>query len=298
MSPDARRAANARGILAMLGSMAGFALSDFFVKLASQRMPIVEIMGLRGLIAMALIGVVLLRAGRGSAASAVREPMALLRGAIEAGVSLTIMAGLAVLPLGDCAAIPQSAPLLITLYMVATRAESFDPLRILLIVAGFAGVALVARPSGGFQPATLFLIAAAFLIATRDLVTRRIPKHVSSLAATLVTTMGTTALGMALASVRPWVMPDAIGFALLAASAAAVSIGNLCAIAAFREAEPSVVAPFRYTIVLYALLIGYAVWGDLPDPAAAAGIALIVGAGVFSILRERARSRLEKQPSC
>lgn len=287
-------AVNARGVAFMLGAMAAFATSDFLVKLATRLMPVSEIMALRGLIAVSMIGAVLARGGYGSAGAALRSPMAVLRGVIESGVSLTIMAGLSSLPLGDCAAIPQAAPLLITLYMVATRAESFDPVRMAMIVVGFVGVAMVARPSGAFQPATLLLIAAAFLIAARDLVTRRIPRHVSSLAATLVTTMGTTVLGASLSSVQPWILPDARGFLLLGAAAAAVTLGNLCAIAAFREAEPSVVAPFRYTIVVYALLIGFVVWGDLPDPIAGLGIALIVGAGVVSILREKVRARVEK----
>lgn len=287
-------AANARGILFMLAAMAGFALSDFFVKLATRSMPIGEIMALRGIIAMGFIGAVLARGGQGSPREALRQPTVLARGAFEAGVSLTIMAGLAALPLGDCAAIPQSAPLLITLWMVARREERFDMARLGLIAAGFVGVALVARPSGRFQPETLTLIAAAVLVAGRDLVTRRIPRHVTSLATTLVTLMSTTLLGVALSAASPWVRPDGAGFALLAASAGAVSVGNLCTIAAFREAEPSAVAPFRYTIVLYALMIGYVVFGDVPAPLQSLGIALIAGAGVLSILRERARTRVGK----
>jgi drug/metabolite transporter (DMT)-like permease len=286
-------AANTRGVLFMLGAMAGFAGSDFLVKLATQRMPLGEIMALRGVMSISLTLLLLARGG-GSVAIAFRTPTALLRGAFEAGVSLTIMAGLASLPLGDCAAIPQTAPLIITLYMIATGAERFDLLRILLILGGFAGVALIAKPSGQFQPETLYLIAAAFLVAGRDLTTRRIPRHVTSLATGLVTTCATTLFGFTLAAARPWVMPDAASLALLAGSAVAITIGYLCSIAAFRDADPSVVAPFRYTIVIYALAIGFAVFGDVPAPLQALGIALIATTGVLSILRERARARIEK----
>lgn len=286
--------ANRHGVLFMLGAMATFSFSDFMVKLAAQRIGIGELMTIRGVMSLALLGVVFALRPEPSVGQAFRSRPALLRSALEAGVSVSIIAALAVLPLGDCAVVPQTAPLLLTFYLMATGGERRDATRLALVVVGLIGVVLIVKPTGSFQPEMLYLVASALLIAGRDLATRGIPRHISSLATTMVTTVANLVTGVGLSAAQTWTMPDLPTFGALFGSAVALTAGYLCTIAAFREAEPSVVAPFRYTGVLYALVIGYFAFGHLPDASAAVGIACIVAAGVASILRERARARVEK----
>jgi drug/metabolite transporter (DMT)-like permease len=103
---------------------------------------------------------------------------------------------------------------------------------------------------------------------------------------TLATTLGSTGAGLALAPFEQWRAPDVTTWVFLLGAAIAVALGNYAIIQAYRHAEASVVSPFRYIGVPIAILFGFIVWGHVPDALAFAGIALVVGAGLYTMRRE------------
>jgi drug/metabolite transporter (DMT)-like permease len=142
--------------------------------------------------------------------------------------------------------------------------------------------------SEGFNAWALLCVLASFLNATRDVLTRTIAKGVPVLVITLSTSISVTLLAGGWSLVQPWQPVTWRPLALLAVAAAILSAGNFLIAAAMRQGEMSVIAPFRYAGLIVALALGYFLWGDVPNAVAAAGIVLLVGAGL-ALLRGQPR---------
>lgn len=281
--------------MAMLAAMACFSVSDTLVKLAASTMPAGQVMLVRGLFATVLaLGLV-------AAMSDVRQlrlalgRAVLLRSLAEAAIAFTFLTAIARLPLAIITAIYQATPIILAVLTVVLRIETVGWRRWLAIAVGFAGVLLIVRPTTeGVDAAIVIALVSATIVAVRDLITRRITAGVPNVVITFATTATVTAAGgailMADAS-RAWAPLGAWDLALLAAAAGVVTAGNLAMVAAFRGTDVSVVSPFRYSVLVWAIGFGYLVFGDLPDMVAVAGIALIVGAGAYTVHRERLRAR-------
>ena len=283
---------NRRGIRAMVASQAAFAVSDTLIKLATGSLPAGEIMAIRGCFATLVLLAVILASSARDQLRHLRQPIVLLRALMEAAISVLFVLSISQLPIGNYTAILLSAPLMITAFAVLAMSAQIGWRRWLAILIGFAGVVLVAKPeAGGFTAAAGFAVACAALVAVRDLVTRRVPVHVPSLVVTFAATLATTGTGMGLMSLQAFVAPHLATIAGLALAALGVTLGNFCVILATRHADVSVVAPFRYSNMPFALASGFLVWGDIPDRWAALGIALIVGSGLYAFYRERVRAR-------
>lgn len=159
-------------------------------------------------------------------------------------------------------------------------------------MVGFLGVLLIVKPGlNGFDPYALVAFGIAGLVAGRDFATRAVGAHVASIIITLSTSVGVCLAGFLLGIVEDWRPVRAPELSVLAAAALLVTAGNFAVITAFRDTEVSVVSPFRYSNVPLAIMLGFVVFGDLPDRLAFAGIALIVGSGLYTIHRERVRRR-------
>jgi drug/metabolite transporter (DMT)-like permease len=159
-------------------------------------------------------------------------------------------------------------------------------------LVGFVGVLLVAQPGGsGFSPYAISAIMVALIISVRDLVTRRLDPAIPTPAITLTTTLAVCLLGFAGAPLEEWVELDWQAIGLLSGSAILVTSANAAIIRAFRGTDVTVVSPFRYFGVLWALGLGFLVWGEVPDVLAICGTVLIVGSGLYTMHRERMRMR-------
>ena len=289
-------AINRAAIQAMIASQATFSVSDTMVKLATAQLPAGEIMAIRGLFGTALLVLMLLIMGHGRSLARLAQPVVLLRAGLECVISLLFVLSIGLMPIANYTAIIQSAPLIITALSVVLFAAPVGWRRWLAIFTGFAGVLLVAKPdAGGFGMAALLAVACAFLVAVRDLVTRRVPAHVPSHVVTLASTAATMLLGMGLMAVTPAVAPSPVDVAELALAAVAVTTANFFVIFACRKADLPVVAPFRYSVMPFALLSGYFVWGNVPDLWGALGIVLICASGLYAFYRERLRARAAMQ---
>lgn len=285
-------AANRRGILAMLASMTLFSVSDTLVKLATASLPAGEIMAVRGVFAILfLLALVTLR-GEVSGVRELKSPLVVVRGLIEAAVAFLFITSLAKLPLANTNAILQATPIILTLISVALGIEEVGWRRWAAIIVGFVGVLFIVKPSlTGMNVYALLALGSAALVAVRDLVTRRIKGHVPTSIVTLSTTIAVTLAGFILAAGDVWVRPERFHLLVLAGAALFVTLGSLAVVTAFRVGEIAVVSPFRYSVILSSLILGYIVFGDWPDAYSFLGIALIVASGLYTLHREQVRHR-------
>ncbi|WP_298924632.1 DMT family transporter [uncultured Ramlibacter sp.] len=291
-SPLSGAAANRRGIAAMALGMASFVANDSLVKYVSQSLPPAQLIFLRGVCATALLLAVAHAMGATRHMRGLLQRPVLLRAAFDAFATVTYLSSLFHLPLGNATAINMATPLFITLFAVLAFGERVGAARWLAIVTGFCGVLLVVQPTGAaFNAYGLLCLGGTVLHATRDLLTRVIDRRVPSILITLSTALSVTLLTGAWSLLQGWKPMQWQQLGLLATASVFLSAGYYLLIIAMREGEMSVIAPFRYAGLLFALVLGYAVWGDVPNLLAWCGIALLLGAGLYVLHGERSRAR-------
>lgn len=287
----ASAADNRRGIVAMVSAMALFIGNDTLMKLAREVYPAGQAIALRTVFAVlaGLAMVFLLKEG-GKLGLALR-PVVLLRGLIESAVALSFIWALGLLPLGNITAILMTSPLIIVVLAVLLRIERIGWRRTLAVAVGFCGVLLIVRPeAAGFNLAAIVALISAILVGWRDLLTRSIGSDVPSTVISLTTTVLVGLVSMGYGFFEVWQPFWRIETLYLAGAAVLVSTGSLCIVSAFRNTDIGVISGYRYSIVVFAVVIGYVVWGEVPDALAIAGIALIVGSGLYTMHRQRVRS--------
>jgi drug/metabolite transporter (DMT)-like permease len=285
-------AANRRGIVAMMAAMTLFAGNDALLKLASGTLPPGQIMAVRGVFTVLLTTGVLVASKRFVQARFMMTPVVILRAALEASVAFLFITSVAVLPLANITAILQATPIIMTVTAAALGMEAVGWRRWTAVIVGFGGVILIVRPSpAGMDPYALIALATAALVAGRDFATRAIGAHVPSMVVTLSTSLGVCLAGILLALGEDWRRPGAEELWVLGAASVVVTAGNFAVITAFRDTEISVISPFRYANVPFSIVLGAAVFGDIPDLLASAGIALIVASGLYTLHREQVRRR-------
>ncbi len=279
--------------------MGCFIVNDTLVKVVSETLPSAQLIFLRGLFATVLLLAVAGATGAWRQLRLVRQRTVAWRSVVEALGTMTYLTALFHMPLGNATAINLAAPLFITVFAVIVLREHVTPLRWLAITTGFAGVLLVVQPTGaGFNAYAWLCVLGTLLHAVRDLMTRYVPAHIPSLVITVATTTGVCVLSGTLSLWQGWAPVDTLALARLLGASAFLATAYYLLIVAMRAGEMSVIAPFRYSGLLFALVLGFVVWGDIPDTLAWAGIALLVGAGLYMLASERARRRaaLEAAP--
>ena len=287
-APDAPRAANRRGVLAMCGAMACLVANDTLVKFASQSLPASELIFVRGVFATALLLVLVRVMGLGGQLPALLDRRVLLRALLDGLGTLAYLISLFHLPLANTNAINMAAPLFITVFAALLFHERVAAARWAAVGVGFTGVLLVVQPVGSaFNAFALLCLLGALLNASRDIVTRTIPRGVHALLITLTTAVIVLLLSAGWGLFQPWRPLTAGQLALLAAASVCLSGGYLLLTVSMRNGDLSLVAPFRYTALLFAVVLGWVVWSDVPNATAWTGIALLVGAGLFVLQRER-----------
>ena len=286
----AQAAANRRGILAMAAAMASFVTNDALVKYASQTMPAAQLIFIRGVMATLLVLAVAHSLGATRRIGDVVRGKVAVRAVIDAMATMFYLGSLFHLPLGNATAINLAAPLVMIVFAVMFLNERVSLQRWLAILAGFAGVLLVIQPRAeGFNAWALVCLAGTLFHATRDLLTRQIAQNIPSILITLATALAVTLLSGAASLVQGWKPFGLFELSLLAAASVFLAGGYYLIISSMREGEMSLIAPFRYTGLLFALVIGYGVWGEVPNLAAWCGIALLISSGIYVLHGERSR---------
>lgn len=272
----------------MVGAMAFFAIEDMLIKQLAARMPIGQVVMLLGAGGGVVFTLLAAMSGRSLMSRALLLRPVLLRNLSEAVGSVMFILALVFTTLSGASAILQATPLAVTLGAALFLGERVGWRRWTAIGTGFIGVLLIIQPGlAGFTPASLFAVAGVFLLAARDLASRAVPAEVASvqLAAwgflSLLPggTIVLRAMGDPLAAIAA---PDLLR---LAATVAIGCCGYYAIIAATRVGEISAVVPFRYTRLVFAMVLGAAVFGERPGALMLLGSALVIGTGLYTIWR-------------
>ena len=285
---------NKRGIIALTSACALFTVNDTLTKVAALSYPTGEVLLVRGLISLVCLGAVVAYSHQLSWLRHVANPYVLLRAALDTGANITFVVALSRMRLADLLAVNLVSPLLLTMLLVVFFGERIGWRRWTAILVGFSGTLLIVKPSTESLNvwAVVALVAAVFS-ATRDVVTRKIDPAVPTLAISIICVFAVTLTSplMALVFSEQWRVPNAEYLSFIGVAAIVLSVGSTYAVSAFRNVDISVVAPFRYSLLIWGGISGYVVFGEVSDLQSLCGSALIVGSGLYSLHRERVRHR-------
>ncbi|MGR3735989.1 DMT family transporter [Pseudophaeobacter sp.] len=287
---------NQTGALLMMGAMAAFTFNDTLVKAVGDALPLSQILVLRGLVASLLIfGLARFQGSLRLSLSRRDWGLVALRCLAEAGATFCFLTALMRMPIANITAVLQMLPLTITLGAALLFQEPVGWRRMLAILAGFCGMLLIVRPGPeGFDVASLYALGAVAFVTLRDLSTRRMSAQVPSMLVTLTASLTVLAFGGVLSLGQDW-QPVAVDqWVMLTAAACFIFGGYLCSVMTMRVGDVATVSPFRYSGLLWALILGWLVFGDWPDALTLLGGSLVVGAGLFTLYREHRQSRLAR----
>jgi drug/metabolite transporter (DMT)-like permease len=292
MNVQTKRTTGLPNILAMCCAMALFVANDTLVKIAAVHWPAHQIMFLRGLAALGVTFSLVVVMREMGGLPFLKRPLVALRCAIEGFVAFTFITALAFMPIADITAILLLSPLLITTAAALFFGEQVRWRRWMAVIVGFVGMLLVVQPGGNTLgwPALLAL-ASTFGVAARDLLTRRLPAEVPSTVVAFGTTLATALTGGCVWLFNPGAPLSAEPLLACAGAAVLVALGNLAIVFAFRRVETSLVSPYRYTVIVWAVLSGYFVFGNVPTILSWVGIGLIVASGLYTLYREQSLAR-------
>lgn len=284
---------NLRGIALMVAAMAGFALEDMFVKQIAEVMSVGQILATLGLGGALAFGAMAMMRGQRLWSRALLTRPVLLRNLGEVTGTLGFVYALALTPLAVASSILQATPLVVTLGAAVFMGAQVGWRRWSAIAVGLFGVLLIVRPGlSGFDPAALFAVLAVFGLALRDLATRATPRSVGSLQLSAYAFGMLVPLGLGLMAMGDGPVPvDAAAWALLAGALVMGVAAYYAIVEAMRVGEVAVVTPFRYTRLIFALIIAMLVFGEQPDTLTLAGAAIIIGSGLYTLWREARLSR-------
>jgi drug/metabolite transporter (DMT)-like permease len=280
---------NLRGSLWMVAAMAGFSVEDMFLKSAAASLPVGQILVIFG--AGGMIGFAVLAARRGERLlhPAILTPAILIRCVFEVAGRLFYTLAIALTPLSSASAILQATPLVVVMGAALIFGERVGWRRWTAIAVGFAGVLIILRPGlDGFTPLSLLAVLGMLGFAGRDLATRAAPPVLSNLQLGVYGFAMMVPTGAVLLAVSGGAaLPSALAAGQLAAATIIGVLAYYALTSAMRMGEVSVVTPFRYTRLVFALILGAAVFGERPDAATLLGSAVIVASGVYTLLRSR-----------
>ena len=288
---------NTSGALLMMASMAAYTLNDTLMKSLSDAVPLFQVIFLRGCMTSVAVALIAWRMGAFSKRVSRRDTGAIfVRVLSEVLGTYFFLTALYHMPLANVTAILQSVPLAITLAAVFVLREHVGWRRIAAVIVGFLGILLIVRPGAeGFDVYALYGLAAVCCLTVRDLATRSLSRETSSMLVTFVTSVSVMVV-FGLANLgSDWAPLSSAHWVTILGAAGLIVVGYITSIMVMRVGDVSFTAPFRYTSILAALLLGWLVFGEWPAPIVLLGAGIIVASGVFTLYRE-ARLGRKRQP--
>ncbi len=280
-------------MLLIVAALLCFTLIDAIIKLLTQRYPVPLLVFARwGVQVVALL--LWLVPAMGTRLFRSRElPLQLARGVLLLGASLCFFNALKFLPLAEVTALTYLSPMLVALLSAVFLHERLTALRVAMIAAGLLGMLLIVRPGGEvFHGAALLALAAAGLNAAFQILTRKLAAEDARVTLVYPAIVGTVLMSFA----TPWTgIEQAIPWvdvALIVVAGLVGTFGHFLFILAFQRAPASGLTPFTYVQLVWATVVGWAIFGRLPDAFSLAGMLVIAGSGLVVVLHERRRSRL------
>lgn len=280
-------------MLLIVAALLCFTLIDAIIKLLTQRYPVPLLVFARwGVQVVALL--LWLVPAMGTRLFRSRElPLQLARGVLLLGASLCFFNALKFLPLAEVTALTYLSPMLVALLSAVFLHERLTALRVAMIAAGLLGMLLIVRPGGEvFHGAALLALAAAGFNAAFQILTRKLAAEDARVTLVYPAIVGTVLMSFA----TPWTgIEQAIPWvdvALIVVAGLVGTFGHFLFILAFQRAPASGLTPFTYVQLVWATVVGWAIFGRLPDAFSLAGMLVIAGSGLVVVLHERRRSRL------
>ncbi len=284
------RNASLAGIAVMLFGILLFSLNDVMGKWLVSTYTPGQLMLVRSAAALLVLAPFVLKQGTHRTLRPERPRLQVLRVMIGATESTLFYVCVAHLPLADTMTLWMAAPVWAVVLAAFLLGERVEPSRWIAAGIGFGGVALALAPSGAsFSPPALLALTGSLLFAGLLVAGRKL-RGTPDVTLVAWQTFGSLLLGMALLPLG-WVMPTLRDFGLLALLGVVSMTAHLCVTRSLKLAEASVVAPYQYTFIIWALLFGWLFFGDWPTPMMLCGAALIVAAGLALMVLERRSGR-------
>ncbi len=282
---------NTRGILAMSAAVVVFIFNDMLIKLAAETVPAAQAIGVRGAFATLWVALALAATGTWRQMHWAAHPRVLFRSLLEAGAAIIYLVALFRIPFAIANAVNLATPLILTVLAVLILKEDVRWRRWTAVSIGFVGVLLVIQPHPGQLNDWAWVALCGTLIGCfRDIFVRFLPAGVPTLVVSFSTALMVGLVSGALALAEGWQPMTVREVGLIAASSLLLASGYQLLVLALRSGgEFSVIGSFRYSSILWALAIGFVVWGEVPNALAMAGIAVIVASGLYILHRERVR---------
>ena len=278
-----------KGIALILSSTVFLGVSDVTAKYLSAMLPSIEIAWLRFLVFALIMVPAMLPRSPLNAMKTGNVGLQLMRGAALVGSSLLFISGLRYLPIAEASATGFVSPLFVTALSIIFLSEKVGVRRWLATATGLLGVLIILRPGGSaFHPAAFFPLVSALAWAATLIMTRMMSGKEHAI--TIMTY--SSIAGVAILSMMVpffWVTPSWQAIALGVLIGVASTAGQWIVVLAFRYADASVLAPFSYTQLVWVSILGFLVFGELPDVWTVVGAAFIVGSGLYTAHRERVR---------
>ncbi len=283
---------NTLGAFIMMASMGAFVMNDTFLKMTGGAVPLFQLIFVRGILATILVYILARSLGALAHRLTARDKgLIALRGLTEVVIAYFFLNALFNMPLGNLNAIMQVVPLTVTLGSALVYREAVGWRRMLAIVIGFFGVLLIIRPGAeGFNIWSLYALGAVLGVTVRDLITRRLSAGVPGMAVTLYTTIAVMVAAGFASLTQPWEPISVENGVYITGSAIFILAGYFFSIQVMRTGDVSFIAPFRYTGLIGAMLVGLVVFGEVPTLLTLLGAAIVIATGIFTFYRERGLS--------
>ncbi|MEM7216272.1 MAG: DMT family transporter [Pseudomonadota bacterium] len=279
---------NLQGSLFMLLAMASFAVGDAILKHVSGHLPLSQILVTRGVFATVLLFLIASYMGQLRSPKIILSIPFIVRLVAEVLATVFFLTALFNMPFANASAIMQALPLTVSLGAAYFFGELIGWRRIIAISVGFVGVLLIVQPGlEGFNVYSLYCLIAVCCTTTRDLATRKLAKDIPSLFVSLVSVAVVVVLGLFLSLFQPWQPAAASDYAALAIASVFLITAFFGIISAMRIGEVGVVTPFRYSVLLFAVIIGFFFFEEIPDFLTVTGSIIVVLSGLYTLYRER-----------
>lgn len=294
-----------KGILFLVLGLSVFSIQDVIMKFFSDEIALQEVIFSRGLVTLVVICFLILRHEGAKGFIAQRPFLCIVRGFAGFTCFTTFSMALAVLPLADAMPLYYTSPLFVIAFSIPFLGETVKLRSWVAILVGFAGTVLVAQPSAyGIEPAMILAIVSAIAYSWQSLLARKLGSTESALGMTFYSMCTFVALsgfmGLAFGNgwldnfahpsaqylFRAWTWPTLGQFGLILTVGLVAAIGFLCISQAYRLGQASVIAPFEYSSLPFAVFWGWLFWGEIPGLMTILGSALIIGGGLYVLRRE------------
>ncbi|MDB2536123.1 DMT family transporter [Amylibacter sp.] len=285
---------NFKGILLMLIAMAGFTMEDLFMKKLSVNLSTGQILITLGFGSSLVFALMAKSKGYKLTAKIFWSKGMLIRQFAEGIAAIAFITSLTLIPLSTVAAVFQATPLVITMGAALFLGEAVGWRRWLAIIVGLIGVLIIIRPGlNSFDPNVGYVLIAVLFVTVRDLITRKLPMNVPS---TIVSFQAFASLIIAggvliFLSDQKIVGLDKNQIYFVLGGIIFGVIGYYCIVASTRIGEAGVVTPFRYSRLLFAIIIGFLFFNERPDFLTLLGASIVIMTGIYTVLRERYLAR-------